>query len=70
MAGTGCASISATGRTVTATAKASVPKPITTNDSALPMSKVFGGGGAITAVYASSSSRSGTNSSSDSAGIS
>ena len=55
---------------LTATATASVAKLITTNDSALPMSSVLGGGGAITAVYGASSSCSGTNSSSDSADIS
>jgi hypothetical protein len=70
MAGTGCASTSATGRMLTATATASVVKLITRNAIALPMSTVFGGGGAITAVYGASSSRSGTNSSSDSDGIS
>ena len=70
MAGTGCASTSATGRMLTATATASVVKLITTNAIALPMSSVLGGGGAITAVYVASSSCSGTNSSSESAGIS
>jgi hypothetical protein len=53
-----------------ATVTASVAKLTTTNPNALPISSVFGGGGAIIAVYASSSSCSGTNSSSESAGIS
>jgi hypothetical protein len=55
---------------LTATATASVAKLMVTNDSALPISSVRGGGGAITAVYADSSSCSGTNSPSDAAGIS
>jgi hypothetical protein len=55
---------------LTATATASVVKAITTNDSALPISSVLGGGGAITAVYGASSSCSGTNSSIDSGDIS
>jgi hypothetical protein len=54
----------------TATVTASVAKLTTTNASALPINNVFGGGGAITAVYGASSSCSGTNSSSESAGIS
>jgi hypothetical protein len=54
----------------TATVTASVAKLITTNASALPKSKVLGGGSAITSVYGASSSCSGTNSSSESAGIS
>jgi hypothetical protein len=69
IAGTGCASTSATGRMLTATATASVAKLITTNDSALPIISALGGGGAITVVYVASSSCSGTKSSSDSAGI-
>jgi len=60
---------SATGRILTATVTASVAKLISTNPSALPMSSVLGGGGAIAAVYAASSSCSGTNSPSDSAGM-
>ena len=55
---------------VIATVTASVAKLATTNASALPSSKVLGGGGAITAVYGASSSCSGTNSSIESAGIS
>jgi hypothetical protein len=53
-----------------ATVTAKVAKLITTNASALPISNVLVGGGAITAVYGASSSCSGTNSSSESAGIS
>jgi putative effector of murein hydrolase len=53
-----------------ATAAASVAKLTVTNPSALPISSVRGGGGAITAVYAASSSCSGTNCSSDPEGIS
>src|ERR1041384_4293496 len=53
-----------------ATVTASVAKLTTTNASALPINSVFRGGGAIIAVYASSSSSSGTNSSSESKGIS
>jgi hypothetical protein len=55
---------------VTATVTASAAKAITTNASALPISNVLGGGGAITAVYGASSSCSGMNSSIESAGIS
>jgi hypothetical protein len=55
---------------VIATVTASVAKLSTTNASALPISNVLRGGGAITAVYGASSSCSGTNSSSESAGIS
>jgi len=70
IAGTGWACTSAAGRMVTATVTASVAKAITTNASALPISNVLGGGGAITAVYGASSSCSGMNSSIESAGIS
>ena len=55
---------------VIATETANVAKLTTTNASALPISTVLGGGGAITAVYTASSSCSGTNSSSESSGIS
>jgi hypothetical protein len=54
----------------TATVTASAAKLITTNASALPIRTVLGGGGAMISVYGASSSCSGTNSSSDSAGIS
>ena len=55
---------------VIATVTANVAKLATTTASALPISNVLGGGGAITAVYGASSSCSGMNSSIESAGIS
>ena len=55
---------------VIATVTARVAKLSTTNASALPISNVLGGGGAITAVYGASFSCSGTNSTIESAGIS
>jgi hypothetical protein len=49
-AGAGCALTSLAGRIATATVTASPAKLITTNASALPISTVLGGGGAIISV--------------------
>jgi hypothetical protein len=54
----------------TATVTANVPTPIAANASTLAISRVLGGGSAISAVYGASSSFSGMNSSIESAGIS